>query len=201
MNRLFLVFLVIGLQSAWAQDAVHSSTATFGVGGTPYSDNPFYPGLQAGGPAFAGNYEFRVSQYLAVEGGTDVLLPSGVHYGQIASIPAGTNLVSYTCCTIVGLSYTEQSRVSFLNLGLKGILPLAKDRLELFAGIGGAYEWNSLGGYLSGVLGQANLGARLAVDRGRRFWLGTSLRGYGSFGRNRQDFVPLTFDVGIRFGH
>jgi hypothetical protein len=202
VNKLLPVLLALAVRGAFAQDFVHSSTLTLGAGGTPYSDNALYPGIQTGGPAFSGNYEFRISKFLAVEGGTDILLPSGLRYRQTAVL-AGSNLLSYyvsPCCSMVGMISTERSRVTFLNYGVKGILPLANERLELFAGIGGAYEWNSMGGYLSGVLAQAHLGARVAVDRGRRFWLGTTLRGYGSFGQNRQDFVPLTFDFGVRFG-
>jgi hypothetical protein len=85
---------------------------------------------------------------------------------------------------------------------LKGILPLANNRLELFAGVGGAYAWNSeFSGRLNGSLAQASLGGRLALDRGHRFWLGTTLRGSSNFGSGRQAWVPLTIDLGIRFGH
>jgi hypothetical protein len=41
----------------------------------------------------------------------------------------------------------------------------------------------------------------VALDRNQRFWLGTTLRGYDSFGSGRQAWVPLTFELGIRFKH
>ena len=170
----------------------------------PYSDSRDSPNLQKGGPTFTGNYEYRLSKYLAVEGGTDILLPSGQSFTQVATIPAGQNLIPVgpTGPTIFILQSSERSRVTLLTYGFKGILPLVNNRLELFAGVGGAYAWNSeFGGQLNGAFGQVSLGGRLAVDRGRRFWLGTTLRGFSSFGPGRQAWVPLTFDFGIRLGH
>ena len=167
----------------------------------PYSDNHYYPDVQKGGPTFTGNYEFRLSKYWAVEGGTDILLPSGQSFTQLTSILAGQNLLPGGATTIVVAS-SERSRVTLLTYGFKGILPLVNDRLELFAGVGGAYAWNTeFGGQLNGAFAQASLGGRLAVDRGHRFWLGTTLRGFSNFGPGRQAWVPLTFDFGIRFGH
>ena len=203
MTRLIFLFLFTGCLTACAQDFVHSSTFTLGVGGLPYSDNPYYPTLQTGGPTFAGSYEYRIWKYLAAEAGTDILLPSGQSYVQSASIAAGQNEFPLTSCiTNCTTLVSERSSVALLTYGLKGIFPLAGNRLELFAGIGGAYGWNSeFSGSLNSAFAQASLGGRLAIDRGHRFWLGTTLRGFTSFGPGRQAWVPLTFDFGIRFGH
>ena len=200
MNTLLLVFFVPGFLAFAQDDVVHSSTLTFGVGGKPYSDNVYSPGEQKGGPAFTGNYEFRLSRYLALEAGTDILLPVSKYSGE-SIVLAGQSVGMYTgtCCALV---VNERSSVTLLTYGFKGILPLAGNRLELFAGVGGAYGWNSeLSGQLNSAFAQANVGGRLAIDRGRRFWLGTTLRGFASFGPGRQDWVPLTFNFGIRFGH
>lgn len=190
------------------QDAAHTSTLTLGVGGLPYSDGAYSP--QRGGPSFTGNYEYRISRYLAAEAGTDVLLPSGVTLGVLAVLGPGQNLISYapssytpgsscpTICTLVG---SGRSQVTLLTYGFKGILPLEADRVELFAGIGGAYGWNSVRGPFDSAYGQGSAGARFAVDRGHRFWLGTTLRGFTNFGRPQQAWLPWTFDLGIRFGH
>lgn len=169
----------------------------------PYSDSRDYPDLQKGGPTFTGNYEYRLSRYLAVEGGTDILLPSGQSFVTLSSILPGQNLVAGSGCTTACLVLVSgRSRVTLLTYGFKGILPLVNDRLELFAGIGGAYGWNSeFGGLFNSAFAQASLGGRLALDRSHRFWLGTTLRGFSSFGPGRQAWVPLTFDLGIRFGH
>jgi hypothetical protein len=207
MKRL-IVLLLSGCAVAFGQDSAHSSTLTLGVGGLPYSDNANYPNLQSGGPTFHGNYEYRLSRYFAVEGGANILLPSGEFYShtQVASLPAGQSLAYFNsansscidCATLV----SGRSRVTLLTYGLKGILPLANNRLELFGGLGGAYAWNSeFGGELNAAFAQLSLGGRFALDRRGRFWLGTTLRGFTSFGPGRQAWVPLTVDLGIRFGH
>ena len=193
---------------ACGQDSVHTSTITLGVGGLPYSYDAQYRTLQKGGPSFTGNYEFRLSRYLAVETGTDILLPSGQGFLQQASILSGENLIGYyyhagSGCTVGCVQLSGRSQVTLLTYGFKGILPLAGDRVELFAGIGGAYGWNSrIGGALDSAYGQASVGARVAVDQDHRFWLGTTLRGFTNFGPpGRQAWLPWTLDLGIRFGH
>jgi hypothetical protein len=203
MNKLFLLLFFSSCFMVFGQEALHSSTLTLGVGGLPYSDNPYYPDLQKGGPTFTGNYEYRLSKYLAAEGGTDILLPSGESFVSLASILAGQNLIGYAspCSTACVVPVSGRSRVTLLTYGFKGILPLVNNRLELFAGVGGAYAWNSEFSGLNSAFAQASLGGRLALDRGHRFWLGTTLRGFSSFGPGRQAWVPLTFDLGIRFGH
>lgn len=185
---------------------MHTSTLTVGVGGLPYSYDAQYSSLQKGGPAFTGTYEYRLTRYLAVEAGPDILLPSGRAFLQEASILSGANLIPYypaSGCTTGCVQVSGRSQVTLLTYGFKGILPLAADRLELFAGVGGAYGWNSrFGGYLNSAYGQASVGARVAVDRDHRFWLGTTLRGFTNFGPpGRQAWLPWTFDLGFRFGH
>lgn len=195
MNKLFLLLFVF-CNFAIGQDALHTSTLTLGVGGVPYSSSFNLP---QGGPAFTGTYEYRLWKYFAVEGGVDTLLPSVDYFQQVTVIAPGQNLVP------VGTGFfpiSERSRVTLLTYGFKGILPLAKDRLELFAGIGGAYAWNSeYNGVLNDALAQTSLGGRLALDRGRHFWLGTTLRWYTSVGGEHQAWMPLTINLGIRLGH
>ena len=205
MNRLIVLLLVSSGGIALGQDNARTSTLTLGVGGLPYSNSRYYPTLQKGGAAFTGNYEYRLFRYLAVEGGTNILVPSGQSIGRVAVISAGQNLVSLTpstCSPVCSVMVAGgRSQITLLTYGVKGILPLASDRLELFAGVGGAYGWNSeFNGSLNSAFAQASLGGRFAVDRGHRFWIGTTLRGFNSFGPGRQAWVPLTFDFGIRFG-
>ena len=61
-----------------------------------------------------------------------------------------------------------------LRLGAKFVVPLASDRFEVFLGGGGAYAFHSDGSYHNAILAQGNIGGRIALDRARRFWLGTS---------------------------
>jgi len=202
VNKLFLLsLLVLGPFTILGQDGIHTSTLTLGVGGMPYSYNSNPP---KGGPTFSGLYEYRGWKYLAVEGGVDTLLPS-VEYSRFLSVLSpGQNLITAgpgcPACVLVPIS--ERSRITLLTFGFKGILPLARNRVELFGGFGGAHAWNSeFGGRLNGLMGQASLGGRVALDRDHHFWLGTTLRGYTNFGSGRQAWVPLTIDLGIRFGH
>jgi hypothetical protein len=202
MKKLFLMFFFTGAVAVFGQDASHDSTLTLGVGVLPYSSSDYYPQLQKGGPAFTANYEYRFLKYLAAEIGTDVLLPSGKALVQSYSILPGTNQVTYVPCPTCGVLVSGTSRVSLLSYGFKGILPLASGRVELFAGVGGAYGWNSrFSGSLNSAFGQASIGGRVALDSDHRFWLGATFRGYDSFGSRRQIWAPLTFELGIRFKH
>jgi hypothetical protein len=115
------------------------------------------------------------------------LLPNYVNYGNRYIAPG-----------------TSRVRVTLLPYGLRGILPVANNRGELFIGTGGAYYWRATDidySSASGTLWQANAGARLALDRGRRFWLGTTLRLYRDTGRPTQAWVSVTGDLGFRLGH
>jgi hypothetical protein len=200
VKRLLFCFIPAFAATVSGQDATHSSTLTFGVGGQPYSYNSFD---QHGGPAFAGHYEYRFSKYFAVEAGVDTLLPSTFRLELLPVIPSGVGLSSGSLCSAcVFVPETDRARVTLLPFGFKGILPVARDRVEFFGGFGGAYAWNSdYGQYRDALLAQASIGGRLAIDRGHRFWLGTSLRGYSNFGAGKQVWTPLTLDLGIRFGH
>jgi hypothetical protein len=200
VSKLFPLFFAFSCFAAFAQEGdLHTSTLTLGVGGMPYSYNP--GSGEGGGSTFTGNYEYRLSKNLAVEGGADIFLSSRENFEQVSVILPGQNLITVPPNTPIYLvPVTQQNRIALVTYGLKGILPLAHDRLELYAGIGGAYAWNSeYNGGLNAALGQASLGARLALDRGHRFWLGTTLRGYSNFGG--QAWLPWTINLGIRFGH
>ncbi|MGH9440067.1 MAG: hypothetical protein ACRD22_19885, partial [Terriglobia bacterium] len=204
MNKSFLwLFLTVAPLPLLGQNAVHTSTVTLGVGGQPYSYNYFD---EQGGPAFSGRYEYRLSKYLAVDAGVDTLLPS-THSAQYSPV-INTGQPVYddhgpNCRNCVIVSIPETARVTLIPFGFKGILPLASGRVELFAGLGGAYAVNSEHSYgwnRDAWLGQASFGARIALDRSHRFWLGTALHGYSNFGNRKQVWVPWTINLGIRFG-
>lgn len=201
MHRIsaILVFTLFPAFILQAQDALHTSTVTFGVGGETPTYNQFG---ESTGPAFAGNYEYRILKYLAIEAGLETILPRQTNYGY--AILPGINLVTAatpTLCTngCVFFAQTDRTRVSLVPFGGKGILPLASDRVELFAGGGGAYAFHSDGTYRNAILVQANLGGRIALDHGHHFWLGTSGHFFSNFGKHRQEWVTWTADIGIRF--
>jgi hypothetical protein len=218
MNRSALAFFICSF-IAYGQDAVRTSTLTLGAGGLPYSDGAF--SSQRGGPSFTGNYEYRLFRYLAAEAGTGVLLPSRLSLGQVSVIPSGQNFIvntqgssctgavippgqgttGYTLGSACILVPSGRSQVTLVTYGFKGILPLAADRAELFLCLGGAYGWNSVAGRFDSAYAHGSAGARFALDRSHRFWVGTTLRGFTNFRRPQQAWLPWTFDLGFRFGH
>jgi hypothetical protein len=171
-----------------------------------YSYNHFD---EHGGPAFNGRYEYRLWKYFALEAGVDTLLPEIHRIVPFPVISSGVVLVGSgsNCPVCVFVPESERTRVTILPFGAKGILPVANGRVELFVGIGGAYGWNSgySGQYANALLAEANLGGRFALDQKRRYWLGTSARGYSTgysnYGPNRQTWLSWTVDFGLRFGH
>jgi hypothetical protein len=104
----------------------------------------------------------------------------------------------------LGTGARLKGRLLSCNFGLfitERYSSLAAGRVELFAGLGGAYGWNSVGGRFDSAYGQGSAGARFAVDRSHRFWVGTTLRGLTNFTRPQQAWLPWTVDLGFRFGH
>lgn len=207
MNKFLLcLLLVCGTQALIGQDSVHTSTVTLSAGGQPYSYNHFD---EHGGPAFDGRYEFRLWKYFALEAGADVLLPEGRTGEFLPVILSGQTLTSSLglgCAACVLVPLPTRTPVTILPFGGKGILPVANGRLELFIGIGGAYAlYPALFGVSrDALLAQASLGGRLALDRKRHYWLGTSVRGYSTgyshYGFSRQTWLSWTADLGFRFG-
>lgn len=202
MNKTFWwLLLALAPFPLLGQEAIHTSTFTLGVGGLPYSYDSF---REYGGPTFTGRYEYRLWKYLAVESGVDTLLPSTPHVEILPVISSGVTLNSYSngiCSACVFVSVRDTARITLVPFGLKGILPIADGRVELFGGLGGAYAWHSdYGRYQNALLGQVSLGGRIALEHGRRFWLGTTLQGYSNFGSGKQAWVPWTINLGIRFG-
>jgi len=196
MHRLFafLLLLPLAITVSAQENAVGTSTITFGVGGGWTGDNPLG---SSGGPVFNGTYEYRISKYLAVEAGVHNTLVNAYQYNQIyTSIPAGLN---FTYSYVSSIQTRASERNTSVPFGFKGILPLRHGKIELFAGFDGAYTWNTNQNYKNwGVEGR--LGARFAVDKQRHFWLGTSGEFLQEFGYASQHWTTWTADFAYRFG-
>ena len=102
-------------------------------------------------------------------------------------------------------SYTTRERVTLITLGLRAVLPLVHDRVELYAG-GGAAHVSSSSYQLNGSLFvtptwllQIEGGGRAALGRSHRFWIGPTVRFYRDGGRPTEEWVSLTGDFGFRF--
>ena len=167
---------------------------TLSAGGETPTYNHFG---ESSGPVFAANYEYRIMKYLAVEGGFQSMLPLTTRY-EFFGIAPGVNLLS-PCSMGCVFVQSNRTTVNLVPLGAKLVLPLASDRLEVFAGAGGAYAFHSDGSYRNAVLAQGSVGGRIAIDHGHRFWLGTSGHFFSNGGNNRQEWLSWSADLGIRF--
>jgi hypothetical protein len=185
--RVFLILLgILTSLSALAAD-LHfaSSTVVAGVGGAfpagGYRTSEFH-----NGPLLAGEYEFGVHRFVA------------------ATIGVENFLLPFDNTSKFGTSTTRE-RVTLMPFGLRGIVPVASGRVELFAGTGGAALWSSeynLGHPFQGnnLLWHLNGGARIALDRAKHVRMGPTVRYYRDLGRPTQQWLSITADFSYRFG-
>ncbi len=202
MNRYIspLFFLLVAVIGADGQEANGTSTVTFGLGaGRPVSYNY---GV-GGGPQLNGSYEYRFLRHWAAEFGVDTThVKTGIESVTVTA-PGSATGVTNTASDTYSYTYSKTNALATsMPFGLRGILPLAQGRLELFGGGGGAYLWNpGVYGNNGGWGWQASLGARLAVDQKRRYWFGTSGRYVHANGGYPPRWIVWTADPGFRFGH
>jgi hypothetical protein len=143
-------------------------------------------------PSLGATYGYRVMRHLEMEAGAMVALGPG-HEQSGASY-----------------YFKPDDRFTWVPFGLRGILPLRHDRIELSAAAGGLYEKYSVsnpalsvglaardgwGGYFAG-------GVKIAVDRKRHIWLGAAPHWYlantrGGYAHDR--WFVITGDAGFRF--
>jgi hypothetical protein len=138
------------------------------------------------------SYAYRLFPHVDVEGGVDTALSLG-------SEARGANY-----------DFKADDRFLWALFGFRGVLPLRRDRVELSAGAGGAYEKYSVGnpaefvGFVSrdGWGGYASAGAGIALDGRRHFWLGTSPRFFfanTNRGYSHDRWLVLNVRLGWRF--
>ena len=143
-------------------------------------------------PALGLTYARRLFPHLELEAGVQTALSlgseaRGAHYDFIAD-----------------------DRFIWVPFGLKGVLPLHHDRVEVWASGGGTYEKYRVGnpadsvGFVSrdGWGGYASAGASIALDGRRHFWLGGSPRFF--FANTNQGYahdrwVILSAGLGFRW--
>jgi|HubBroStandDraft_5_1064220.scaffolds.fasta_scaffold42837_3 hypothetical protein len=205
MIRSILTCLVALTASAHYLDA--QSSLTLSVGGeTPLgSQDP----LRAGsGPAFGADYEFRFAKYFSVDAGDQTWLPSG--YTIIRTADVSEVIVTGNTVTFTPVSPTETVAVpvpthllsTAIHATARGILPLRNDRVELYLGVGPGYAWNTgLSLYpRAGFVFEFEAGARFALDKPGRFWLGAGTQFFGNFSQDRQQWLEATAGITYRFG-
>ena len=201
-----IVFLFIQLLPAFGQETGGSSTVTLGVGGAWALRSPHQ---LEGGPQFNGTYEYRVNKHFALEVGLDTTVTRATVFTSSTSTSTGLYFLNpgvnqLTTVTTTNYNFNtsifDGARISAFPFGFRYILPEKNGRLEWSAGLGGAYflgpnnynEWAVT----------PSVGVRVAVDKGRHFWLGSTARFLNDFGAPAQGlWVTWTADLGFRFGH
>jgi len=185
--------------------ADRSSIEISGGGIAPFGSTAWGIGSSA---AVNLNYEFRILKYLSIDAGNESWFPESheLRYGSFATLPAGQNLVAFFNASgptqLVLVEATSRSTSDALHATLRGILPLADGRVELFAGVGPAYAWNTGSFFIPGgrFVGEAEAGGRFAVDKQQRFWLGVSTQFFGNWRGDPERWAAATVDFGFVFG-
>jgi hypothetical protein len=106
--------------------------------------------------------------------------------------------------------FKADDRFIWLPFGLRGVLSLRHNRVEVSAGGGGTYEKYWVGSPAESVAfvsrggwgGYASAGAAFAVDGRRHFWLGTSPRfvfANTNRGYAHDRWLVLNLSLGLRF--
>ena len=142
-------------------------------------------------PSVSVAYAYRLFPHVDAEAGLDTALSlgseaSGAHY-----------------------DFKADDRFFWVPFGLRGILPLHSDRVEVSAAAGAVYEKYSVGSPADAIFvsrdgwgGYASVGAALALDRRRHFWLGSSPRLYfanTNRGYAHDRWFVLNLGLGLRF--
>ena len=121
--RTYRYFLLLTLPLAAADSQLGSSTVAVGAGAAFAAGGELTGGYHRG-PSITGEYEFGLHRFLAATIGVENLLMN-------------VDQCSRSGCTPV------RERFTLMPFGLRGILPIAGGRAELFAGTGGARLWST----------------------------------------------------------
>ena len=207
MHKLIRSFLLIMVPvlTACGQEASGTSAVTLGVGGTWAIESTHQ---LEGGPQFNGNYEYRLRKHWAVELGVNTTVTNIIVATTYSTISSGLVFTTNppanppSPVTITNYNYISQylngARVYALPFGVRYIFPRANGKVEWFAGLGGAYMLGP-NNYSEWAI-TPNLGVRVAVDKQRHFWLGSTARYSKDFGLPQGQWVTWTADFGFRFG-
>jgi hypothetical protein len=143
-------------------------------------------------PSLSLTYGYRLFPHLTPEAGVETAL-------SIGSEARGANY-----------DFNAHDRYIWVPFGLRAVLPVWRERLELSIGGGGTYEKYSVGspaesvGFVSreGWGGYALSGVALALDKRRHWWLGTAPRLYfanTNTGHAHDRWLVVNLGLGLRF--
>ena len=153
-----------------------------------------------GGPQFNGTYEYKFRKRLALEVGVHTTITTTTLFTTATQVYTVNSPAPSTYYTYVSnYAFLGNARVTGLPFGLRYIYPTSNGKVEWSAGLAGAYmlgpnnysEWAA----------EPSLGVRVAVDKRRHFWLGSTARFINDFGEPQARWFTLTADLGFRFGH
>jgi hypothetical protein len=187
LNRqLFLLTFCLSW-AAFGQDSGRNTISVGVGGGFPTGGDLTFTSPLPTSAAFSASYEFRLFRYFAPEVSVVNLIPKYItNYDPNQGPPI-----------------PERYRVTLFSFGGRAIAPLRQGRIELFAGAAAVHVSSSnseLFFYNSPHwIGQLNGGGRIAIDKGRHFWIGPTVRFSRDGGRPTQEWVSLTGDLGFRF--
>jgi len=131
------------------------------------------------GAGFSFQYDFRLNRFLAAEAGVQKAWPRDV-----------------TGCTRFGCTF-ERASATFTPFGLRSILPLKQDRIQISASFGGSYVFRANTDSFDAEqwLAQASIGFSVALTREGTFRLGPSVRFYSDLGRPTQRWAATSLEL------
>jgi hypothetical protein len=160
---------------------------------------------------FTGGFAHNVGRYCCGESAASLDLTDAYRLFPHVDVEAGVDATLALASEARGAHYDFKADDRFIwgPFGLRGVLPLRRDRAEFSVGAGGTYEKYLVGspaasvGFVSrdGWGGYASVGAAVALDRRRHFWLRTSPRLFfantNQFAHDR--WLVLNLGLGLRF--
>jgi outer membrane protein with beta-barrel domain len=178
--RLFLLLFGLAVCADAQSEMRNTITLSGGLAhsvGTEFGDSA---------PSVAVTYAYRLLPHVDVEAGIDTALSLG-------SEVRGANY-----------DIKANDRFIWVPFGLRGVLPLRRDRVEVSVGAGGTYEKYSASDSVflprNGWGGYASVGAAVALDGRRHFWLDASSHLFLVNTSGRHDrWVLLNLGLGLRF--
>jgi hypothetical protein len=129
-------------------------------------------------------YQLRLKNHIGAELGWTGAWPSRTEFGR-------------------DFDQVVRDRLQLVDYGVRGIVPVARDRVELSAGIGGGYIWYDQGpsnSYLNSSLLQYSGRVAAPLNSRRRLWIGVTFRAWRDLGRPTQQWLSTTGDLTYRFG-
>jgi hypothetical protein len=180
----FFVFISLCAGVLAAQDG--AARHSLEVGGGRASPLGYTGAEYSAGPALYAGYELRLQKHVAVEAGW-----------------TGSWLPGTWCSSQFGCERLREE-TSFLDYGLRGIVPVAAGRVELSVGLGGGYIWyRPPEGYYytsspNGSLLQYSGRATVAIDHHKHFRVGFTIRTWRDLGRPTQQWLSTA--VGLIYG-